>query len=306
MESSHRIPCALYCPEFTYGEDKAKLIGMAMPIIPEEYTTDMQGDLYCPSCTLYLDRIPSDTDITTSSREAYFRHRRGYSDVECSLRTQTGKGKKYSDEESTKRAIENGDLAIISDWMENPPEEWDETETGEFSDAQIIDEDGEEIEIPKAVHDGENFSVPSKITSVYSLCKNFPLNISKYYYFPNSQSPIMLRDAINSASKTKIEDCDSDYLYYGRIMNVIPLDARNLIKIENKEYGSIHLYTMPEHDKKRRISKDSIGKTIMFHSQIIPNERGPRAMILKWGQYALLPSKYDRFMEEIEKSKPSF
>lgn len=261
----------------------------------------MHDYIFCPVCTVNLSRVPSEVDITTSNMTAHFRHRKGFEDVSCPLRTTTAKGHRYDSRELALQAIQNDELSIIGDWLENPPEIKEGSENPEFDGAQLEDSDGEISEIPMAIHNGETFNVPSKPKSVFSLCKNLPFNLTRYYYFKNSESPVMLKDALVSSLKAKSEDFTAEYLYYGKIKNVIELHARNIIKIENTENHRINLFTYPEFDERRQIDKNSIGRTLLFHGQIDYYGGDPRIMLNRWGQYALLPSKYDRFLDELEK-----
>lgn len=299
---NHRIPFAYYNRDFSHGSDTlAGLKVGAEYVTPEEYDSYMDNNIYCPSCMVPLLRVPEDYDVTTSNMTAHFRHKRGFSQIPCDLRTDTPKGKKYEGEESIRQAIEDGELAIISGWAKNPPEIREAGPDREFERGQIFDEEGEEVGIPRGRHDGETFKVPSIISSVYSLCRNFPENLARYYYFPNSQSPVLLQDALVAAIKATTENIDAPYLYYGVVRNVIALRYRNIIKIDNEEFGRINLFTHKEHDEKRNISKSVIGRTLLFHGHIEIVGGQPRIMIEEWGQYALLPSPYERILEELRR-----
>lgn len=300
MEGSHRIPFGYYSQGFRYKENSLReLREIGEPVTPEEYEDSMQDKVFCPSCSVYLTRAPRDYDVTTSGMVAHFRHRKGFNDVECNLRTTTPKGKRYGNEESIRKALEDGELAIVSDWASEPPALPNEASDAEFDRAQLHDEEGEPVDIPLGRHDGESFRVPSKISSVFSLCRNFPQNLTRYYYFPTSQAPVMLKDLLAPALKANEDYLEKPLLYYGKIKNVIRLNYRNILKIECDKFGRINLFTYPEFDKRKHIDKSAIGRILLFHCSLDMVQEQPRSMIDNWGQYALLPNNYERFLDEV-------
>lgn len=302
MEINHRIPFGYYLIEFQYPDDSLnKLVNKGEVVTPEDYETDMKGNIFCPSCTVPLSKVPSDENVTTSGITTHFRHRRGYDIVPCDLRTTTPKGKKFNSEESIKKAIDDGTLAIIEKWSENPPEVVDKKQGAQFTKAQIEDIEGEEIELPIGRHNGEGFKVPSIITSVNSLCNNFPENLVKYFFFPGSQHPNLLKDVLVNAEEANDDHLNREIFYYGEIVRFSRLSARNVIRLRNKNFDEFNIFTHPEHDERRHIDLRSKGRILLVHGTLTPYSDQPRIKIDAWGQYSLLPEKYESIIKELKR-----
>lgn len=303
MESNHRIPFGYFSTTFQFQTHSLKdLPKMSEEVTPEEYERNMKDNIYCPSCSVPLLKIPNEDSVTTSGMSSHFRHKPGYKeDVPCNLRTNTPAGKRYANEESVRQAIEDGALAIIGAWAESPPELDKKSNAAEFHKAQIEDQEGEEVDIPLGRHDGQTFKVPSLISSVYALCSNFTENLTKYFFFPKSQFPVLLRDVLVDAEKADENYFSKELLYYGKIKKFTRLSSRNVIRLENENFDEFNVFTYPEHDERRHIDKKSIGKILLVHGALKEYGNEPRIMVELWGQYSLLPEKYEKIIHELKK-----
>ncbi|MDR5859423.1 hypothetical protein FZZ93_05695 [Halomonas eurihalina] len=301
MSDTHRIPVAYQLRGFKYGGAKELLRAHAAEIIPEEYDQGMRGTLFCPGCTVPLVRVPHDSDVTSSGMTPHFRHKRGYEEVRCGFRTSTPPGKRYTNRETIKQAIEDGELSIISSWSEDPPEVND-SEGSEFNGAQIVDEDGPEAEVPLGEHSGETFKVPSRVTSVLSLFKNFSEKISKYYFFPGGSHPILLREILVDLDGYNERYIGKENVYYGEISGYVGLTYRNIIKIKTSSGHVVNIYTYESYDKRRGVDKNKIGRTVAVHGKLVEESGQIRIWAEKWGQYCLVPDDSVRVLAELKQT----
>ena len=302
MSSKQRIPAAYYSKQFSFGNSLGDLRTLSEEVTPREYDSYMKGLIYCPGCTVPLIRVPQEKEITSSNRAAHFKHKRGFQDIRCGFRTNTPLGKKFSNEESIQKAIEDGELSIISEWIEEPPEIM-EPAKGSFDEAQIEDKAGPETEISIGRHDGQHFNVPSVLSSVFSLCRNFTINLPKYFYFPGNQHPVRLIDALISTTDFDKTLAERENLYYGEITGYLKLNYRNIIKVSCGDNTKINLFTHPENDTRRNIGKGDRGRWILFHGEVFYKNGQPRAMMDRWGQYALLPEMYEETIKSVKEIK---
>ena len=299
MSESRKIPMACFSNAFSFGESKETLLETSEYIAPDEYAKEMKGFLFCSQCTVPLDRVPIEKNITSSGKEAHFKHHRGYAEIPCIFRSPPNKKVLYNSEETVRQAINNGELNIISSWKNSPPEEKDVQISGINNVNALVDESfsGENVDLPLGRHNGEKFNVPSKVTTVQSICTELPDKLNKYFYFPKSSNPVMLLDALVDI-RNYIDDWrGSSYLYYGKIVSFCSLDYRNLIKLGGN--GKIvEIYTDKKFDVGRRISNLSIGRWMLVYGSLTKHTP-PRIMTPVWGEYCLLPPKYESIIEAL-------
>lgn len=259
----------------------------------------MKNNIFCPVCKTPLSRSPEENNITTNSRTAHFKHRGAYNKIPCALRTKAPKGFHYLNEEDAKKAIENEKLVIVSDWMSKPPTAEDDINSeGEFNQTAIEDKDGPETEVSIARHKGQNFTLPSKISSVTALCRNFDKNLYKGYHFPGSMYPTLLQDMLFNVNKIDRTIDESPRLFFGKITSFTQLDYRNVIAVKCENFRQFKVYTQPYNDIRKHISKSSVGRYVLFHAALTWEQTDtiPRCRVEKWGQYSLLPQKYEKFL----------
>jgi hypothetical protein len=298
-ESSHRIAYALHMKEkWVYGKyDREKLEKKGVPVTPEEFDISMKGKVFCPVCTTPLSRSPEEDSVTTNRRTAHFKHKPSYSAIPCRLKTKRKEGLLYKNEEVVNKAIEDEELVIVSKWMIEPPTENDDLdENGEFNQTAIEDRDGPETEVAISRHIGKEFKLPSKVSSVTALCWGFNKNLHRGYYFPNSKFPMLLSDMLFDSQRVKKDMNNFTQLFFGKIVDYRCLDKRNIIYVENEEFGKFKIYSWPNYDERKHISGTSKGRHILFHSTLEWENKIPRCFVNNWGQYSLLPIKHEKHL----------
>ncbi|WP_445657911.1 hypothetical protein [Achromobacter sp. NCFB-sbj8-Ac1-l] len=302
QEGNHRIPYALFLTGWVYGaHSEEKLEAEGDQIEPAEYREEMENALFCPKCKTPLIRAPKKADLFSNSRTAHFRHKPAFKKIPCDLRSSRGPGLNYSSEEELRRAVQNSELAIINGWRDAPPESTlNERDVDAIFDlTQIVDIDGPSTEVPLGRHTGEKFFLPSKLTTVLALCRNFDKNLSRAFFFPDSQYVMRLTDKLFDISRLAENIPKEPYLYFGRVSSFSRLDRRNKITLASDDGVQVRLYTWPTNDEKKHLDQRAVGRVLVFFGNVYEENGGtPAYKLNKWGAYSLLPEKYEHCLPD--------
>ncbi|MEN2473590.1 hypothetical protein [Burkholderia sp. GS2Y] len=301
-EGNHRIPYALHHKDWVYGTHSAEVLrSTGEPIEPPEYRPEMAGKIFCPACTTPLSRTPKAADVFTNSRTAHFKHQPAFKDVPCNLRTKRGLGLNYTTEEELKRAAQNEELVVVGGWQNQPPvQPIDEMDPdGAYNLTQIEDPDGPLTEVPLGRHTGERFFLPSKLSTVLAICRNFDRNLARGFFFPDSQYATLLVDKLFDIALLTDEPPPNAHLFYGRVRSVSRLNRRAKLTLESDEGIQVKVYTWPEHNDRKKISTSAIGRMLLFYADLYKERDGVLACkIDSWGAYSLLPEKYEHCLPD--------
>ncbi|MGF1867555.1 hypothetical protein L4D15_20260 [Enterovibrio norvegicus] len=301
-----RIAYALYLENWSFENgSRAGLLKDAETVEPSDYSKDMKGHLFCPRCFTNLSRVPHDKDHSTSSMEAHFKHLPTYRHIGCMLRSTQGSGKKYSSIESVSQAIDNEELVIINSFMQDKPEQRVVGGARPFDEAQIEDVDGPESEVPLGQHDGQTFKVPSKITSLRGICRNFDKNYYRYYFLPGNQHAIALTMLLNDARKVTEED-DKPKLYFVKLQKSThhgnppgPTNIRMTFLEKSPHVIDFCIKTQHRLQNDHGIGDDTEGRYALVYSSVTSNGIGLCFKNLGWGEIALIPEKYNYLIEDV-------
>ncbi len=307
MEQSHRrITHALYLDGWQYeGGSRAVLLKDAEKIQPLEYTKEMKGSLFCPMCFTNLNRVPHDKEHNTANMAAHFRHLPAYSSVPCALRSQRAERKKYSSAETVKQAIDNEELVIVNSFLRDKPEQRIPGAAHPFDERQVEDIDGPEAEVPLGQHVGEQFKVPSKITTLRGICYNFDKNYYRYYFIPGYQHAIALTSLLNDVRDVEEED-DKPKLYFGKVKSSThhgnpPKDNNIRMTYLEKSPKVIDFCIKTPHwlQNEHGIGDDSKDRYVLVYSKVKENGIGLCFNDLGWGELALVPEKYNYLLDNL-------
>jgi hypothetical protein len=288
-EKKHRIAYAFYSETWRYKKHSPnQLEEYSSEVTPEEFSNEMRGKIFCPLCATPLYRSPSTTSITKNNRTAHFKHgnKSKYTESKtCGWRTFAGQGLKYDSEEETRQAIENKDLTIVSEWMDAPPSEQSrgDDDSAQYNSTAIEDEDGPETELAIGRRRGEKYKLPSKLSTVMAVCKEFPKNLRRGFYFPNSQFPMLLSDQLYSVENISDILPSKETLFFGEIKEYRRLDYRNIIFLKTELVDKFKIYTEPSFDKRKRIDEKSTGRYILFSAKLYKEKSKVACKVLKWG-----------------------
>lgn len=304
MDETNRIRFSLYLEGWDYESgDKKYLRNNAVETMPTEYTSEMKGHIFCPECCVGLFRSPEDKDYDSKGRKAFYAHRRIHS-PECSLRVKKAEGKKFENEELAKQAIENEELVIVKSFMKKKPVPTAIDGPAEYQGNPIEDEDGGLSQIPIGRHNGEEFKLPSRITTIRGLCRNFDKNLHRYLCLPNHRSAYTLQDLLIDIAAVK-ETCDTPKLYFGKVTNSwncgkTPKNIRQTMLQYSRtgEYKDFCLKATDEDSQEHGINDDATGKIVIVFGKVTESGIGLCIERLGWGEFAVLPDKYAHLLYE--------
>lgn len=273
----------------------------AQKIIPSEYLAEMEGYIFCPACFTNFIRVPKDKEHFSNGRDAYFAHLGRYKNIECDLRTKRVEGKRYDSYEEAQRAVDDENLVIISGFLQETPER-PENPAGEYDETPVEDINGPATEVPIARHNGESFVLPSRISTVAGICRNFDENLYKYYHLPGRKSAVRLIDLLHNIADVTEED-DKPKLYYGLIsqsfsaaQNPQPYNIRMTKLINHPAVHDFYLKATEEISGRKGINNQSAGRIMIMYGKITQNGIGLAIERLKWGEFALLPIQYNHLL----------
>jgi hypothetical protein len=297
------IKFAYHLDRWEYGrDDRQRLKREATPITTTEYTSEMKGKIFCPECSVGLHKSPENKEIDSAGRPAFFAHNPKHSPP-CGLRVRPGEGKKYENEELAKQAIANGELTIVHGFMKTKPLQPVLGKPAKFDHDFIEDADGEETEVAIGRHNGEQFKLPSKVTTIRGLCRNFDKNFYRYFVLPGTNSATMLRDLLVNV-RTVTELCATPKLYFGVVTG-----SRNMGKTSSNvrmtdfqfnRQQMLNDFCLKVSDGDSRahgIDDDSAGKIVLMYGCVTDNKYGLCITHLGWGEFALLPDQYRHLLE---------
>jgi hypothetical protein len=261
----------------------------------------MEGKLFCPGCTTSLTRTPKAKAVFSNGRRACFAHLPTYTDVKCDLRSKKPEGKRYNSEEEARRAIEHQELVVIHSFLDSPPDS-SGLESGTYDQSQVEDQNGPDTEVPIARHHGQKFKVPTRVSTIAALCRNFDKNLYKYYVFPNSNAAVRLIDALTDIESVE-QTNDTPRLYFGRILstknagiNPKPTNLRLTWFKHHRQVKDLCLKDVDATQLSKGINDDSRDRIVILWGKITESGIGLCINRPGWGEYALLPGKYNEFL----------
>ena len=189
--------------------------------------------------------------------------------------------------------------------MKDKPEQRLAANPKPFDEAQIDDIDGPETDVPLGLHDGESYKVPSTITSLRGICRNFDKNYYRYYFLPGNQHAIALTSLLHDVRGVKEED-DKPKLYFVKLKRSShfgnPPGANN-IRMTYLEKSSVVkdfcIKTPHWLQNEHGIGDDSVGRYALIYGKVSSNGIGLCFEDLGWGELALIPEKYTYLIEDV-------
>jgi hypothetical protein len=304
LEDSNRIKFALHLENWDYDTgDKKHLRNHAIQVTTMEYALDMKGCIFCPECCVGLFRSPEDRNYDAAGRKAYFAHGRKHT-PNCSLRVKKAEGKKFENEEQAKQAIENEELVIVKGFMKEKPLPLDINGPIEYQGDPIEDQDGGVSEVPIGRHNGDEFKLPSRVTTIRGLCRNFDKNLHRYFFLPHQDNVRILQDLLVNVN-TVTATCDDPKMYFGKVTKSWNwgktrknIRQTMLEYTPNNEWPDFCLKAIDEDSQEHGIDNDSTGKIVLMYGKITVSGVGLCIEHLGWGEFAVLPQKYAHLLYE--------
>jgi len=288
---------ARHIPGWTYKSGVFPTDGTR--VTPSEYLPEMEGEIFCPECYVPLFRSPKERERSKAGKAAFFSHSRKFR-PECNLRTKPTQGKRYENEEEARQAIADGRLVILQGFLQTPPK-LPQGVAGEYDQGPIEDVDGEPALVPIAGHRGESFLLPSKISTIVGLCRNFDKNFDKYFVLPNAQHAVPLRDLLINVEDV-METSTIPRIYFGRIVSSHQFFSSKLNKttLKHSQYGvqDFCLKLGRDEQEEKGINNNAKGRIVIMYGNIKDNGTGLCLSGLGYGEFGLLPSQYDSLLYE--------
>lgn len=298
-----RIKHALYLQGWSYETGNTQLLrAQSTRVLVTEYARNMDGALFCPVCCTNLTRTPKDKLLFSNGRKACFSHIPSYKEIECDLRSTKPIGKNFFTEEEAQAAIANDELVVIKEFLAAPPDSTN-LSAGDYDQTPIEDVAGPISSIPMGRHVGEAFALPTRLSTVNSLCRNFDQNLYRYFIFPNRDNATRLVDELINI-QTVVATDETPRLYFGKIkssFNAGPT-PRNLRMTELHSNSAVKDFYLKDTDSlqtEKGISKQSTNRFLLVWGSVTENGIGLSINRPKWGEYALLPEKYNVLLEDI-------
>jgi hypothetical protein len=207
-----RIKFALHHATWRRGIDsRAALHAGARKVTPGEYATTMDRHLFCPGCFEPLIRTPKGKDYFKNGRVACFAHLPADFPIPCDLRSTKPEGLKFETEEEALQAIASNDLVVVSDFLSEPAPPL--TPTGLYDQTPVEDQSGGVADVPISRHSGKPFRLPTRVSTVESICRRFDVNLYRYFIFPGSNVAFRLLDILTDVRKVT-EPTEVPSLYF--------------------------------------------------------------------------------------------
>lgn len=298
---SYRIKHALYLPGWEVGDDESVLADTGTPVTPTDYDQSMDDELFCPRCHTPLTRKPKDKPFFSNGRLAGFSHLPSYRDVPCTLRSTIPEGQLFTSETEALEAIGRRDLVVVSDFMKEQPQS--PASAGIYDQSQVFDETGPVSSVSLRRHDGPEYNLPTRNSSVAALCRGFASNLSRYYLFPGQHVPKRLEHQLIPVTDVK-EESDEPKLYWGVIRRS---DHMGQSSKQSWHQRMTYLKCAPGvkdfclkdidgNQKPKGIGDTSVGRVLIAWSRVRSNGIGLCFLSPRWGAYALLPEKYNQLL----------
>lgn len=303
MTAKRKIAYAHYLSGWSFEKGNRDVLKASRRVAPDEYEDDMIGNLFCPGCFTNIERTPRKKDVFTNQRDPFYRHLKRWQHVGCVLRAKKPVGKRYDTWEEARRAIEHEHLAVVKEFLQEKPEV-DLTPSTEYDETPIEDIVGPLSEVPIGRHQGESFELPSTITTVAGICRNFEKNKGKYFVLPGAVHAVKLAELL-----TDVADLDKGILgkkqvkklYFGKITSSWNAGSQRYnIRMTRLSCSTVTGdFTVKMTDgfcRDKSITEDAVGRIVMFYGAITKNGSGLAVEDLAWGEIALVPKKYNELL----------
>jgi len=283
------------------GGDVSSLKARADKVSPAEYDSEMEGEIFCPACFTNLIRSPKTKSYFSNGRDAYFAHMSKYKIVKCDLRAKRAEGKRFDTIEEAQKAIDNEDLVIISGFLQDVPD-IENVPNNEYDETPVEDLNGEMSNVPIGRHNKQSFVLPSRITTVAGICRNFDNNLYKYYHFPSFRNAVRLIDLLIDV-RDILEVDDKPKLYFGVIVrsyNTVSFPKDNHLRMTELESNSaikdFYLKATQGIAGRKGIDNNSNNRIVIMYGKVTDNGIGLCIERPGWGEFALLPDQYRDYL----------
>lgn len=297
-----RIKFALHLSGWRVGGDTEELKRDGAKVVATDYIPAMAGELFCPGCYTPLTRTPKEKLYFSNGRLACFAHLPSFGDTPCDQRTPTPEGLRYASEELALEAVERGDLVVVTSFLNAPPDGL-LAQPGAYDQSQVDDVNGPLADVPIAKHTGDQYRLPSKISTVMNLCRRFDQNLHRHYVLPGAAQAQRLADLlVDAATVTTIDDVPR--LYFARItssqnMGKTPTNLRMTWLKHSRAIADLCIKDSDANQAMKGITDATKDRAVLIWSKVVHSGVGLAFNKPGFGEYALLPAKYESLLEAL-------
>jgi hypothetical protein len=186
----------------------------------EDYDPDIgvKKKYFCPRCGYPCYRSPRDGKPTRNNKPADFRHFHYEPCRPCNFRSNNSEGQKYTTDVEKYKAIQDGRLTIIDEWLFNN----DENSFGDDSPGQYsgVNEDENGIDTGHAIgrYTLEGRNTPRKITTLQFILDNFMEFYAQDIQLPDFLAPEPFANIfIHACQAHEYLEREQSAIFWGRV-----------------------------------------------------------------------------------------
>jgi hypothetical protein len=174
-------------------------------------------------------------------------------------------------------------------------------ETGEYDQSQVEDISGPVSNLPLSRHTGEAFTLPSRISTIRGMCRQFDLNLNRYYVLPGQNHAYQLHKLLHNVEDVTEPD-STPKLYFGVITGSSHMGQKtpNNIRMTwlkcHSDVPDFCLKTKAKIQEEKQIVDETKDRVVVVWGKVTENGVGLCFENLNWGEFALLPEKYNGFL----------
>jgi len=310
----NKIKEAVHIINWNSGDSIADFNSRKRVIPVLRFTVEMRNNIFCPVCRGRLKRTPLKGDTSGRGYAAYYAHVGQKNYIDCPLHTKTVNTGEYKKKQRQKNRLRSEVVTIDAFRQSKPVTEpnlittkYQKTETNE----QDIDS-SEHMLNAQAISSSDI----SSISSIESICKDFDKNLEQLYLLPNKFEPEILRDMLLDIREVKNVD-NTPRLYFGIIEKTdfwiskkvrflkleYPHNSRTTMQNEphRSDFPDMALLGHITADNPDRFTDPEVeGRIVIVYGKITTGDGlgvGLGIPELKWGEWSLLPKKYEYLLD---------
>jgi hypothetical protein len=192
--------------------------GTCTPIEDYDPEIGVNKKYFCPRCGYPCYRSPRDGKPTRNNQPVNFRHFPDEKFRPCNYRSNNSEGQKYIDEVKKYKAIQDGRLTIIDEWLCKN----DENSSGDDSSGQYsgVNEDENGLDTGRAIgrYTLEGKNIPRQISTLQFILDNFMEFYAQDIQLPDFSNPELFSDIFIHASQAhEYLGREQSAIFWGRV-----------------------------------------------------------------------------------------
>jgi hypothetical protein len=236
---------------------------------------------FCPRCGYPCLRSPTDGKPTRNNKPAYFAHFPCKEKRPCNFRSNNSEGQKYTTVVEKHKAIQDGYLTIIDEWLcKNEESSFGDNSPGQYSG---VNEDENGVDTGRAIgrYTLEGRNTPRKITTLQFILDNFMEFYAQDIQLPDFSNPEPFADIFIHASQAhEYLEREQSAIFWGRVESNETITVIDEFVCIAFGYNTHCLYfVFPEENllNQRLTINDLPGRHVAITGRILESERFQKA-----------------------------